>query len=67
MCEAILDLFKDEIAAKIAAAEALVREETIKETEARVRSETEARVKETEARMKALEAENAELRRKLVN
>ena len=72
MCEAFFDLFKDEIAAKIAAAEAIVREETEarvrSETEARVRSETEARVRsETEARMKLLEAEVRELRKKLTN
>ena len=71
MCEAILDLFKDEIAAKIAAAEAIIREENdvkIRETEARVRSETEARVRsETEAEVKALKKQIAELRKKIVN
>ena len=54
MCEAFFELFKDEVAAKIAAAEDLIR----KKTEERVRSET-------EARMKALERENAELKKKL--
>ena len=66
MCEAILDLFKEEIDAKIAAAETLTEARVREETEARVR-ETEARVRETEARMRALEAEIAELRKKLVN
>ena len=58
MCEAFFELFKDEVAAKIAAAEL--------ETEERVRTEIEERVRtETEARMKALERENAELKKKL--
>ena len=62
MCEAFFELFKDEVAAKIAAAEDLIR----KETEESVRIETEERVRaETEARMKALERENAELKKKL--
>lgn len=54
MCEAFFELFKDEVAAKIAAAEAVVR----KETEAIVR-------KETEAKVKALENEIEQLRKKL--
>ena len=69
MCEAFFEIFKDEVAAKIAAAEALVREENeakIREIEARIMSETEARIRETEAR-KALERELAELKKKLAN
>ena len=62
MCEAFFELFKDEIAAKIAAAEDVVR----KETEALVRKETEALVrKETEAKVKALENEIEQLRKRL--
>ena len=56
MCEAFFELFKDEIAAKIAAAEDLIR----KETEKRIRAET-------EERMKVLERENAELKKRLAN
>ena len=57
-----LKYVRDEVAAKIAAAEAVVR----KETEAIVRKETEAIVrKETEAKVKALENEIEQLRKKL--
>ena len=62
MCEAFFELFKDEVAAKIAAAEDVVR----KETEALVRKETEALVrKETEAKVKALENEIEQLKKRL--
>ena len=60
MCEAFFELFKEEIAAKVAAAEEVIRNET----EARVRSETEARVrKESERKIKELESEIARLKK----
>ena len=60
MCEAFFELFKEEIAAKVAAAEEVIRSET----EARVRSETEARVrKESERKIKELESEIARLKK----
>ena len=66
MCEAFFELFKDEVAAKIAAAELETEERVRTEIEERVRTEIEERVRtETEARMKALERENAELKKKL--
>lgn len=55
MCEAFFDLFKDEIAAKIAAAENVVRAEA-KEKE-----------KKSAAKIKALEKEIAELKKKLAS
>ena len=68
-CEIFKDKIDAKIAAKVAAAEAILRKEAedrAKETEARVRTETEARVRtETEARVKALEKEIEELRKKL--
>jgi len=53
MCEAFFELFKEEIAAKVAAAEEVIRNET----EARVRKESERKIKELEseiARLKKL-------------
>ena len=72
MCEAFFELFKDEVAAKIAAAEDLIRKETEErvraETEERVRNETERRVRqENKAEVFALKREIEELKKKLSN
>ena len=73
MCEAFFELFKNEIEAKIIAAENIVRTETetrvrleteekIRESETRAR-ESETRARESEERIKELEAELARLRK----
>lgn len=59
MCEAFFELFKEEIAAKVAAAEEVIRSET----EARVRKESATRIRESETKIRELEAEIARLKK----
>ena len=51
MCEAFFELFKEEIAAKVAAAEEVIR------------SESETKIRESENRIRELEAEIARLKK----
>ena len=68
-CEIFKDKIDAKIAAKVAAAEAILRKEAddrIKEADDRIK-EADDRAKKTEARVKALEKEIEELRKKILN
>ena len=58
MCEAFFELFKEEIAAKVAAAEEVIRSES----ENKIR-ESETKIRESETKIRELEAEIARLKK----